>query len=148
MLGDVLLATLSAEALPKRIPIKGIHSTFLELSGMPKYGRLLSSLAFVMGPDVAVSEELETALFRLCSCGLCTVDNPDFRYLRIEPESRTAMQRVLQRHLESDPEKLKELQDLSKEFHQKVEYWIEYEERKLSLRGLSAEDRDCGRKAP
>jgi len=136
LLGDVLLATLSAEALPERIPIKSVHSAFSELSTASKYAPLLGSLAFVTGPDVPVSEDLEIALFRLCSSGLCTVDNPDFRYLRVDPEGRAAMREVLQRHLQSDPGKLRELEALSQEFQQKVSSWIGDEGGKLSLRDL------------
>ncbi len=136
MLGDVLLATFSAEELPERIPIKSVHSAFLELSAMDRYAGLLASLNFVMGPDVAVSEELETAIFRLCSSGLCTVDNPDFRYLRVDRESQAAMREVLRRHLQSDRRKLRELEDLSREFQGTVSSWIGDEAGKLSLRDL------------
>ena len=136
MLGDVLLATLSDKDLPDRIPIKSVHSAFSELSAESKYAALLGSLAFVRGPDVPVSEELETALFRLCSCGLCTVDNPEFRYLRIDPKSRSAMQQALGRHLQSEPERLRVLEDLAGDFHQKVRSWMEHEEQKLSLRDV------------
>lgn len=137
MLADVLMAALSNTELPDKIPIKSVHSALSELATEGNYGHLFTSTNFIRGLDVPVSEELETSLFRLCSSGLCTVDNPDFRYLRIMPESRTAMRKVLERHLqESEPNKLTELDELAKAFHVKVRSWMNDEGERLSLRAV------------
>lgn len=119
MIADIVLATLGCAGLPERIPIKSVHRAFWELSKEREYAPLLASLSFVEGPDVPVSEELETALFRLCSSGLCSVDNPDFRHIRISEESRTAMIDVIRRHV--GPEKLGELERLAAQFRKLVQ---------------------------
>lgn len=114
-----MLATLGCAGLPERIPIKSVHRAFWELSHDKEYASQLASLSFVEGPDVPVSEELETALFRLCSSGLCSVDNPDFRHLRISEESRTAMIEVIRRHV--GPEKYGELERLAEQFRKLIQ---------------------------
>lgn len=129
---DVLLAMLGSATLPETIPIKSVHFALWELSKEAKYSSLLVSLSFVEGPGVPVSEEVETALFRLCSSGLCTVDNPDFRYVRTAATSREAMRLVLERH--SDKKHLEELKELSGDFEEKVLGWMAREGGNLSLR--------------
>jgi len=119
MLADLLLAALGNERLPEKIPIVGVYRAFWELKCEGKYSDLLDAVHFVEGPTVPISEELERALFRFCSSGLGTVDNPDFRYLRIDTDKRAVMTEVVKRHL-TDANGLERVRQLSEEFRQKV----------------------------
>jgi hypothetical protein len=112
VLGDVLLAAFGSESFPDRVSIKKVYLAFCRLSDEKKYETLLNSLNFTKGPDVPISEELESALFRLCSSGLCTVDNPDFRFLRVEPNNKKAMREVLKRHLKDSDSHTQTLDNL------------------------------------
>jgi hypothetical protein len=133
-MADVLFATLGSKTLPDTIPIRSVHFALWRLSGEPRYARLLGPLSFANGPGGPISEELETALFRLCSSGLCTVDNPDFRYLRTARKSRAAMRRVLKR--DSSGERLTELGQLSKDFEEHVREWMGREAGRLSIQSV------------
>lgn len=134
MIGDLLLATMGSDELPERIPLKSVYHAFWELSRLDKYIDWFSSISFVMGPDVPVSEEIESALFKFCSSGLGTVDNPDFRYLRIAHEKRKAMREVLKRHLQDkDSEKLRELEELAKDFKNAITSSMKNAAESLSL---------------
>ena len=94
-----------------------MYQAFWELSKQDKYGDYFSSISFIMGPDVPVSEEIESALFKFCSSGLGTVDNPDFKYLRIAADKRETIQKVWKQHLkDEDPQKLRAWEELAKDF--------------------------------
>ena len=135
VLADIILAALSSEDLPETIPLRSIHYAFYELSRGGEYTNWLSYLNFVEGPVVPISEELETAIFRFCSSGLGTVDNPDFRFLRISDEKRKAMRQSLNKHLKDDGAKAAEdLKKLSKDFSVKINSWMKNDNAKNSLR--------------
>ena len=116
MLADVLLAALSSD-IPQTIPLKNIYLAFYELESSGQFPALLAPLSFISVLDVPVSEALEVALFRLCSSGLATVDNPDYRFLRVDQEKQKVMAQILNQHYEtSRPDDLKELRRLAGEF--------------------------------
>jgi len=115
LLGDILLVALSSES-QARAPIRKVYSAFCKLSGEKKYADILSSLNFVNGPDVPVSEELEIALFRLCSSGLCTVDNPDFKYIRVvSDDPLKTKEKIISYWEHKESERAKEFKELAED---------------------------------
>jgi hypothetical protein len=98
--------------LPERMQTRKVFDAFHVLKN--KYPNWLGSLHFEKGANVYVSKGLEDVLFSLGAFGLVTVENHDYRYLRVDPGSKKEMKKQVEEHL-SEPD-LKVLKGLSDEF--------------------------------
>lgn len=98
--------------LPQRMQTKKVFDAFAKLKN--KYPNWLGSLHFEKGADVYISKGLEDVLFSLGAFGLVTVENHDFRYLRINHSSKKEMKKQVEERL-GEPD-LKVLKGLSNEF--------------------------------
>lgn len=115
-LTNAVMASLSLQSpgreLPERLFTAKVFDAFNELKG--KFPEWLGCLYFEKGPNDVVSRELEEVLFSLGAFRLVTVENYDYRWLRIDPDGK----REIKKDLESRfcGKKLKRLTALSDQF--------------------------------
>jgi len=106
------------KSLPDRVRTKDVFNAFYQLRNQEKYLYWLGSLHFEIGEDVTISKALEDVLFTLGAFELVTVENHDFRYLRVDPKTRKAMKKQIEARLPAH--QVKQLRELSNEFTELV----------------------------
>lgn len=120
---DAVLASLSlqseAKQLPERIQRRKLFEAFCRLQQHRKYERWLGSLYFEKQAEACVSKQLEDVLFSLGAFGLVTVENHDYRFLKVTPDARNAMRTQLESR--STTTDLEALKGMSNEFAGLVE---------------------------
>lgn len=94
---DAVLAALSlqdnADLLPEVIKTEKVFEAFYRLR--EKYPEWLSCLYFQNRGDSYVSRGLEDVLFALGAFGLVTVENHDYRFLRLDRQTRDEIKKLL-----------------------------------------------------
>ena len=115
-LTDAVLGSFSLQSsgntLPESMPSDKVFAAFYKLRN--RYPEWLGSLYFEEGHDTLVCKGLEDVLFTLGAFGLVTVENHDYRYLRINREIRKIIKKQIEER--SSEQKLKTLRRLSNEF--------------------------------
>jgi hypothetical protein len=104
--------------MPERIPTSKVFNAFCHLQSNPKYDRWLGSLYFEKEARNCVSKDLEEVLFSLGAFGLVSVENHDYRYLRITDATRRKIRGRVEKS--TKPGDLRVLRDLSVEFSKLV----------------------------
>lgn len=118
-LTDAVLGSLSlSDDIPERIQTNAIYSAFHELQ--PRYPHWLGSLYFETSHHATVCKGLEDILFSLGAFGLVTVENYDFKLLRISPKAKEVTKHKVKVRFSND-DRLKELEGLSNEFAKSIE---------------------------
>ncbi|MBI2909465.1 MAG: hypothetical protein HYX92_17610 [Chloroflexi bacterium] len=109
---EAVLASFSLHSLPTRMPRDKVFDAFCKLS--VTYPDWLGSLYFERAGKSCVSKGIEEVLFALGAFQLVTVENHDYRFLRIEPDTSRQIKEGMKSRLSAD--ELRDLEKLSNDF--------------------------------
>jgi len=98
--------------LRKPMDVQAVYRAFAELR--QKYPAWLQDMRFTYGPadTVPISGALEDILFDLGASGIMSVENPRYKYLKIQaPKLKLIRQAIVQRRSETEQDELRQLAD-------------------------------------
>ena len=115
-LADAVLAAFCFQSeshkLRKPMDVQAVYRAFAELR--QKYPAWLQDMSFTYGPadTVPISGALEDILFDLGASGIMSVENPRYKYLKIEASKlKLIRQAIVQRRSETEQDELRQLAD-------------------------------------
>lgn len=113
-LADAVLAAFCFQSeshkLRKAMDVQAVYRAFAELR--QKYPTWLQDMSFTYGPadTVPISGALEDILFDLGASGIMSVENPRYKYLKIEASKlKLIRQAIVQRRSETEQDELRQL---------------------------------------